>query len=142
MEFAYIIILNKIDLVDEEKKQFILSLLQKLNPNAKIIQSVKGEIDLKEIINTKLFNFEEASTTGKWIAELQKPIHKSEVDEYGIESCVFKARKPFHPIKLFNLIERNHKDKESIWNFVIRCKGYMWIASWERLNIHIHKAGS
>ncbi|CAD8155243.1 unnamed protein product [Paramecium octaurelia] len=142
VEFANVIILNKTDLVEEERKEFILNLLKKLNPNAKIIESIQGQIDLKEIINTKLFNFEEASTTGKWIAELQKPIHKSEIEEYGIQSCAFKSRRAFHPAKLFQLIERNNTEELSFWNNIIRCKGYMWVASWERLNIHIHKAGT
>jgi len=53
-------LLNKTDLIDEEKKELIKKLLAKINPTAKIIESIKGVIDLKEIINTKLFNFEEA----------------------------------------------------------------------------------
>lgn len=143
VEFANVIILNKVDMIDAERKTLILSLLKKVNPTAKVLESVKSVIDLKEIINTRLFNFEAAQTTGKWIAELQKPQHNSEILEYGIQSCAFRSRVPFHPYRLFDLIQQNHlKPENTFWNHVIRAKGYMWIASKPLLNVHIHKAGT
>lgn len=57
-------------MVTEDTKNFIKSFIKKINPTAKLLEAVKGVINLREIINTRLFNFEEAKSTSKWIAEL------------------------------------------------------------------------
>ena len=63
IEFANVIILNKTDLISETQKQYLIATLTKLNPVAKIITSVLGKIAPKEIINTGLFDYEEAETS-------------------------------------------------------------------------------
>ena len=61
IEFANVIILNKTDLVDKEHLGILRACIKKLNQSAKIIETKYSEISPKEILNTSLFNFEEAN---------------------------------------------------------------------------------
>ena len=58
IEFANVIILNKVDLVQKDDIGVLRS-IKKLNPSARIIESSYCKIDSKDILNTGLFNFEE-----------------------------------------------------------------------------------
>ena len=60
IEFANVIILNKVDLVKKDDVGVLRSAIKKLNPSARIIESSFCKIDSKDILNTGLFNFEEA----------------------------------------------------------------------------------
>lgn len=123
VEFANVIILNKTDLVTKETVDFLKAAIQKLNPSAKIIKSTFSKVDPKEIINTGLFNFEEAEQSAGWIEELNKEEHTPETDEYGIGSFVYRSRKPFDPTRLWAFVQRDFPYT------VIRSKGMFWIAS-------------
>lgn len=123
IEFANVIILNKTDLIDNESVAVIERMLQKLNPGAKFIRAEFGKVPLQSIVNTGLFNYEEAEQQVGWIEELKKDKHTPETDEYGIGSFVFRARRPFHPDRFWNYV--NAKFPETI----VRSKGLFWIAS-------------
>lgn len=123
VEFANVIILNKTDLVTKETVDFLKAAIQKLNPSAKIIKSTFSKVEPKEILNTGLFNFEEAEQSAGWIEELNKEEHNPETDEYGISSYIYRSRKPFDPARLWDYIQRDFPFT------VIRSKGMFWIAS-------------
>lgn len=123
IEFANVILLNKTDLVSEEHLGILKAAIGKLNPSAKIIASTFGKVDTNEIINTGLFNFEEAEQSAGWIEELKKEAHTPETEEYGIGSFVFRSKKPLDPERFWNYV--NHEFPETI----IRSKGLFWIAS-------------
>jgi G3E family GTPase len=122
IEFANVIILNKTDLSDEKTVGLLKTAIQKLNPKAKIITSSFGKIPANEILNTKLFDFEEAQSSAGWQEELNGN-HTPETEEYGISSFCFKSHKPFHPERFWNYL--NEKFPETI----IRSKGLFWLAS-------------
>ncbi|MDR6564719.1 MULTISPECIES: GTP-binding protein [unclassified Arcicella] len=123
IEFANVIILNKTDLLTPEKVGELKAIVQKLNPNAKILSSEFGKVQAKEILNTGLFNFEESSNTTGWIQELANAKHTPETEEYGISSFVFRDPRPFHPERFWNYIN-------NYWHGgIIRSKGLFWIAS-------------
>lgn len=122
IEFANVIILNKTDLIRENDLNLLTALINKLNPDAKILNSSFGKIDIKEILDTGLFDFDKASQSAGWIKELENE-HLPETEEYGISSIVFRSRKPFHPGRFFNWL---HQDFP---NNIIRSKGVFWIAS-------------
>lgn len=121
IEFANVIVLNKIDLVKKEDLTLLENTLKKLNPIAKIVHSNMGKIAINEIINTGLFNYEEAEMSAGWIQELEG-IHTPETEEYGINSFVFRDHRPFHPYRLWNFIS-------DFPQTIIRSKGLFWIAS-------------
>ena len=127
VEFANVIIINKIDLVSEEQINSIKLLISKLNPNAEILLSQNSMVPLDKVLMTEKFDFEEAQDSSKWIEELAKA-PSSEIQEYGFSSFPFKSRKPFNPNKLFELMQ----DTE-IFKNVVRAKGYVWIAT----NMHL-----
>jgi G3E family GTPase len=123
VEFANVIVLNKTDLVSDQHLGILKSTLKKLNPGAKIIESSFSKINLKEILNTGLFIFEEAEQSAGWIEELNKDAHTPETEEYGIGSFVYLANKPFDPIRFWSYVA------EKFPTTIIRSKGLFWLAS-------------
>jgi G3E family GTPase len=121
IEFANIIVLNKADLVDREDIEELKAVIQKLNPEAKVIESIYSKVNLSDILDTHLFNFEKASQAAGWIKELMTE-HIPETEEYGITSFVYKRRRPFHPQRLMEWLENWPVD-------VVRAKGFFWLAS-------------
>lgn len=123
IEFANVILLNKTDLVTQKQLGILKAAIQKLNPGAKIIESSFSKIDSKEILNTGLFNFEEAEQSAGWKEELNKDEHTPETEEYGISSFVFRSTKPFDPKRFWNYVQ------DKFPNTIIRSKGLFWLAS-------------
>ena len=123
IEFANVIILNKVDLVQKDDIGVLRSAIKKLNPSARIIDSSYCKIDSKDILNTGLFNFEEAEQSAGWIEELNKAEHTPETDEYGISSFVFRSNKPFDPHRFWDYIQNKFPAN------IIRSKGLFWLAS-------------
>lgn len=123
IEFANVILINKADLVSKEHVEELKAIIGKLNPVANIIVSDHSKIDPKEILNTGLFDFEEASNSAGWQEELEKGHHTPETEEYGISSFVFRDKRPFHPQRFWTYISEN-------WPAgIIRSKGLFYIAS-------------
>ena len=123
VEFANVIILNKTDLVAKEQLGVLKSAIQKLNPSAKLIESSYSKIAPKEILNTGLFNFEEAEQSAGWIEELNKEEHTPETEEYGIGSFVYRTNIPFDPQRFWHFVQFQFPSN------VIRSKGMFWLAS-------------
>ena len=123
IEFANVIVLNKVDLVSNETLGVLKSAIHKLNPSAKIIESEYSKVAPNQILNTNLFNFEEAEQSAGWIEELNKEAHTPETEEYGIGSFVYRSLKPFDPNRFFEFIQNDFPST------VIRSKGMFWLAS-------------
>ncbi len=127
VEFANVIVLNKTDLVTDEHIGMLENVLKKLNPSAKIIKTNHSQIDPKEILNTGLFDYEEAEQSAGWLKELelaQKGIaHSPETEEYGIGSFVYQNAKPFHPQRFLSYVSQKFPTS------IIRSKGIFWLAS-------------
>ncbi|MEM9299766.1 MAG: GTP-binding protein [Bacteroidota bacterium] len=123
VEFANVIILNKTDLVTKETIGILRSTIKKLNPAARIIESSFSKVSPHEILNTRLFNFEEAEQSAGWLEELNKEEHTPETEEYGVSSFVYRSRKPFDPERFWSYTQQRFP------NTIIRSKGLFWIAS-------------
>lgn len=121
IEFANVIVINKVDLVDKENVAELKAVIQKLNPDANIIESTYGKVALHEILNTCLFDFEKASQSAGWIKELNEE-HTPETEEYGISSFVYRRKRPFHPERWMKWLEDWPVD-------VVRAKGFFWLAT-------------
>jgi G3E family GTPase len=121
IEFADLILLNKVDLIPHEKKKTIKAILKALNPSATIVETVRSKIPLESILNTGLFDFEKARQSPGWMAVIRGE-EKAESDQYGISSLVFRERKPFHPERLWKFLHTAGKK-------FLRVKGLFWVAT-------------
>ena len=121
VEFADVILINKIDLVSEEDRRDLIGTVKALNPNAKLIETERSQVPLDSVLDTKRFDMEKAQASARWIQELKEE-HTPETDEYGISSFVFRARRPFHPARFWDFIHTE-------WEGLLRSKGYFWLAS-------------
>ena len=135
IEFANVIILNKVDLVQKNDLGVLEAALRKLNPGAKIIHSSFGKVEVKSVINTRLFNFEEAENSAGWQKELEGGTHTPETEEYGISSFVYRNQKPFHPERLWDYLSNKYPIS------IIRAKGLFWLASRPNVAISFSQAG-
>lgn len=122
VEFANVIVLNKSDLLDETALGRLEKLIRKLNPSAKLVRSIFGKLPLESVLNTGLFREEDASNAPGWLQELRGLGHKSETEEYGISSFVYRARRPFHPARLYEALG-------DVFAGVLRAKGMTWLAN-------------
>lgn len=121
IEFADVIVLNKIDCIQPLERARILSGIKTLNSRAKIIETTHSKVDPLEVLNTGLFNIENAEQAPDWLKIIEgEPI--PETEEYGITHFVYRARRPFHP-------ERFKRWAAQDWPGVIRSKGFFWLAT-------------
>lgn len=135
IEFANVILLNKTDLVSSRQIKKIEATIKKLNPGAKVIKTKHSNVNLSEVLNTGLFDYETTSQSAGWIKELENE-HTPETEEYGISSLVFQSPKPFHPNRFWNYIKQ-------FWPAnIVRSKGLFWIASRPDKAINWSQAGS
>ena len=123
IEFANVILLNKIDLVSSEELTTVHSIIRGLNAKAKVIETKQSSVDMTEVMGTGLYNLEEAQEHPLWAQELYRPeAHVPETEEYGITSFVYRARAPFDPEKIHQFFNQE-------WPGVIRAKGFFWLSS-------------
>jgi G3E family GTPase len=122
IEFANVILINKIDLISEEQLEELRAIIQKLNPEASIIITEKAKVVLESVLNTGLFDYEKAEASAGWLKELENE-HLPETEEYGIGSFVFRSKKPFHPERFLNYLNQSFPQN------IIRSKGLFWLAS-------------
>ena len=134
IEFANVLVLNKIDLVEEEDVRELKAVLRKFNSEAIIIESTHSNIPLNSIMDTKLFDFEKSSQAAGWVKELNEE-HIPETDEYGISSFVYRRKRPFHPERWMAWLEDWPVD-------VVRAKGFFWLSSRNNTAGLISQAGS
>lgn len=133
IEFANVLVVNKADLVEKDRLAELKGILQALNPDATIIETVHSQLSLNQVLNTQLFDFETASQSAGWIKELNEE-HVPETEEYGIASFVFRKGRPFHPGRLMDWIEN--------WPIeVVRAKGFLWLATRNNVAALLSQAG-
>lgn len=121
VEFANVILLNKIDLVSAEDVAQLEAIIRHLNPEAQIVHTMQGQVPLHKVLNTGLFDFERAQQAPGWAKELRGE-HIPETEEYGISSFVYRARRPFHPKRFWDFLNTDAVG-------VLRAKGFFWLAS-------------
>lgn len=121
VEFADVIITNKIDLVPPEDVPRLQAFLRTLNPTAKQLTAAFGDVALDEILDAGLFDHNAAEAMPGWIQELEGN-HTPETEEYGISSVIYRAARPFHPARLAQALREP-------WPGLHRAKGFFWLAT-------------
>jgi G3E family GTPase len=121
VEFANIIVINKTDLVAEVDLRRLEAILHQLNPKARLIRATHGMVPMETLLDTQAFDFEEASQSSGWqralIGKKTPP-----ATEFGLASFVYRARRPFHPGRLWDALQESMPG-------VLRVKGFFWLAS-------------
>ena len=121
VEFANVIVINKVDRISNHEAQRLEAILRKLNPDARLLRVSHGKVPVEAVVGTGLFDEEKAAGMPGWIKELRGE-HTPETQEYGISSFVYRRRRPFHPQRLMQLLDVGIVG-------AIRSKGYLWIAT-------------
>ena len=123
IEFADVVVVNKTDLVAPDELARVEALIPRLNPRARQIRSTFGRVPPDALLHTRSFDLAAAELAPGWIAELNGD-HIPETIEYGINSVLFRAHEPFHPQRLWDLLET------AVTRYgVLRSKGFLWLAT-------------
>lgn len=139
VEFADVILLNKTDLVGAKELEDIRSLLHKLNPRAQLVDCQFSRVDPSVVLHTGKYDPALSEQSAQWTRELisLNPVeHVPETEEYGISSFVYRARRPFHPERLWQVVQDSMEG-------ILRIKGFFWLASHpERIGYWSQAGGS
>jgi G3E family GTPase len=124
IEFADVVIVNKASAVAPEQLATVKQVVASLNADARIIEVDFGKVALDMILDTGLYDEERSEQHPLWMKELYDyASHRPENEEYGVESFVYRARRPFHPAMFYRFLTSDALDK------VIRAKGHFWLAT-------------
>ncbi|MBY6220072.1 zinc metallochaperone GTPase ZigA [Marinobacter nauticus] len=123
IEFSDILLISKTDLASPEDLERLKGVLRSLNTEAEIIPIAQGAVPLDKVLETGRFSFERAQQAPGWLKEMRGE-HIPETEEYGISSFVYRARRPFHPAKFYDLLHGGTSKGK-----LIRSKGYFWLAT-------------
>jgi len=138
IEFANVIIVNKVDLLSNEQLGRLRAMVGSLNPQARLIETSYSNVDVRQILNTGLFTEEWAQTLPDWL-ENAGTGWDVDSEKYGFESFVFESRRPFHPARFDQFINNGG------FKGTIRSKGQVWLATRMKLAglwQHAGRAGS
>ncbi|MET8975761.1 GTP-binding protein [Streptomyces sp. NPDC004539] len=126
VEFADVLVLNKLDLVDTPAADRLRATLTRLNPTARVLTSTHSRVPLREVLDTGRFDLEQAQQAPGWVRELNGD-HTPETEEYGISSTVFRSELPFHPARLWTFVTE-HLDS-GVYGRVLRSKGFFTLST-------------
>jgi G3E family GTPase len=123
IEFADVVVLNKVDDASRAQLEAARKIIRALNPGADIVETRFSNAPFERILNTGRFDFEKAQQHPLWFKELYGfASHAPETEQYGVSNFVYRARRPFEPAKF-------HQFLKETWVGVIRAKGHFWIAT-------------
>ena len=123
IEFADVVILNKTYDAGTSKTDAARKIIRSLNADTEIIETNYSRVQIDKIMDTGLFDFEKAHEHPLWAKELYGfADHIPETEEYGVNSYVYRARLPFIPEKILEVLNGNLPG-------VIRAKGHFWIST-------------
>ncbi|KAJ8607189.1 hypothetical protein CTAYLR_007352 [Chrysophaeum taylorii] len=142
LEFANVIVANKMDLLDERGRARLRAILRRCNPGAQLIEATWGRVEPKRLLGTGLFDLAEAEQHPDWLKEARVGEHPPETDEYGISSITFRSRRPLNVRRFEGLMasmERRAEEEvvgggQSHHRLdaaarVLRAKGLVWLAT-------------
>ena len=81
VEFCDVLILNKVSEVSAEELDRVKTIIRNLQPKAKLIETNYAKVDLKDILDTNLFDMENLLTSAGWFQEIEKD-HTEEHDDH------------------------------------------------------------
>jgi len=104
VEFADVIVLNKTDLCTPATLERVKRAISAINPGARVVQALQSQVDPALIINTGRFDATKTANSAGWLRALRET---RKTEEFGVSSFVYRARRPFHPLRFATLLENN-----------------------------------
>jgi G3E family GTPase len=140
IEFADVLVLNKLDLVSQAQVRTIEALLRRVNPKAEIVETRQSKLDPAILLRKARFTFKRAEENPNWLVEARHNEHTPETVEYGISSFIFRATRPFHPERLHAAL--GSRPRPGALGSLIRIKGVLWLATQYDDQMHCQLAGT
>lgn len=81
IEFCNIVLLNKASEVEPDELERIRHIIHALQPSAPIIETDYAMVNLNDIINTGMFDYEQVAGSAGWIREIERPATEEEEEE-------------------------------------------------------------
>lgn len=150
IEFCNLILLNKVSEVNPEELIRIKLIIRALQPKAQIIECDYAQVDLDQIINSHLFDFERVATSAAWVRELEHIVDdddheehehhhhhhdEGEAEEYGISTFVYFRRPAFDFDKFENFLNVHWSEN------IIRTKGVCYFKHNRDMSYLFEQAG-
>ncbi len=136
IEFADVIVLNKINDASASQLDAARKIIRALNPAADIVETDFAKAPFERILDTGRFDFARAQQHPLWFKELYGfGDHTPETEQYGVGSFVYRARRPFEPTKFHQFLQASLAG-------VIRAKGHFWIATRPQWLAELSQAGA
>jgi G3E family GTPase len=123
VEFADVILISKTDLASSDDVNRLTAIIKTLNTHARVIPISKGKVNIDDVLDTGLFDFERAQQAPGWLKEMRGE-HVPETEEYGISSFTYVARRPFDPEKFHHFLHNMEP-----FGKLLRSKGFFWLAT-------------
>ncbi len=120
VEFADVIVVNKMDKLTSSEQAELMALLRQLNQRAEVIPTERGQAPLERVLNTSRFNFDQAADSSQWLA-VPRGEEQPETEEYGIGHFDFSSGHPLHPQRFWEFLCTD-------WPGLFRSKGYFFLA--------------
>ena len=114
LEFANVVLLNKMDLLVENgdaseeddrsaTETRLAAMVKKINPRAVVIGTEHSRVPLATILRTGNFTVDFARGVDNWMKDIQSGVtHVPETLEYGVSGFFWTSDKPFHPTRLYD----------------------------------------
>ena len=152
------------DEVSEEELGKVKAVIKQLQPHAKVIETNYAKVDLDEILDVNLFDFEKAISSAGWVEGIENHdelhehhchehdheccchhhdeeehechcgCHSHGESEYGITTFVYYIRDGFNRKKFMNFVENFDKS-------IIRCKGVLYFEDEDNMSYLFEQAG-
>jgi len=141
VEFCDVLLLNKCDIVPDEELDAIEATIRELQPRATLSRTTYSEVDPSTVLDTGLFDFEEAKRQQGWKQALTGGAHsghdhaeQSAAETHGVDSFVYRRNRPFHSERFDAWLDGWDGD-------ILRAKGFAWVASQPETVLGVSQAG-
>ncbi|QSW99881.1 CobW family GTP-binding protein [Haloterrigena alkaliphila] len=144
LEVADLVLLNKCDRCDPAELEEAEALVRALRPSAETIRTEFSAVDPDRVLGVDLFDPGRTGEAAGWQRALADDgegqnahdnghDHRHPDEVYGVDSFVFRERRPFHP-------ERFAAFLRGLPDGVVRSKGVAWVAGRD-VKIDVAQAG-